>query len=106
MVSEHRLYYLMDLADRFLYIDDGRITESFTPDELKSLTENELSALGLRCTDLGGLYRKININIQADSLHDAEMISARPVLEAIDLGCVRGNTQILDIERLSYCHDR
>ncbi len=102
VVSEHRLYYLMDLADRFLYVDDGRITKSFTPDELRSLTENELSALGLRCTDLGGLYRKMGADIRTASLHDAERFSVQPVLEAIDLGCVRGNTQILDIERLSF----
>jgi len=48
VISEHRLYYLMDLADRFLYVEDGRIAKEFSREEMKNLSEEELEKLGLR----------------------------------------------------------
>ena len=39
VISEHRLYFLMDLADRFVYLDDGFIKRSFTPSELGTLSD-------------------------------------------------------------------
>ena len=47
LISEHRIYYLMDLVDRIVFIEDGCIREVFTPEEL---TEEKRLALGLRCT--------------------------------------------------------
>ncbi len=92
VISEHRLYYLMDLADRFIYLDDGIITASYTSAELARLSDDELASLGLRCTDLNKLDK------------DPENISfanaGQPVVEAIDLNCTKGGNQILDIERL------
>ena len=93
LVSEHRLYYLLDLADRFLYLNDGIITRSFTPGELCRLPDSELASLGLRCTDLHTLEKSPLIG---EIPH-----GAKPALEAIDLGCSRGNHQILDIDRMS-----
>ena len=93
LVSEHRLYYLLDLADRFLYLDDGIITRSFTPGELCGLPDSELASLGLRCTDLRTLEKSPLIG---EIPH-----GAKPALEAVDLGCSRGNHQILDIDRMS-----
>ncbi len=47
LISEHRIYYLMDLVDRIVFIEDGCIREILTPEEL---TEEKRLALGLRCT--------------------------------------------------------
>ena len=33
LIAEHRLYYLMDLADRIVYLEKGKITNIFTPEE-------------------------------------------------------------------------
>ena len=94
IVSEHRLYYLMDLADRFLYLDDGIITRSFTPDELRALSDGELAALGLRCIDLHTLKKSPLIREMGHG--------GKSALEAVDLSCNRGNHQILDIDRLCF----
>ena len=94
VVSEHRLYYLMDLADRFVYLDDGIVTKSFTAQELGKLSDEELSALGLRCTDL---HRLMKSPLIGEIPH-----GGKPVLETVDLGCNRGNHQILDVDRLSF----
>jgi energy-coupling factor transport system ATP-binding protein len=48
IVAEHRLLYVMDLADRILYMQDGRVTQEFTPQEIKRLPREQLGALGLR----------------------------------------------------------
>lgn len=48
VVAEHRLSWLMEIADRFLYVDDGRIVREFSPRELRALSAGEAAQLGLR----------------------------------------------------------
>jgi len=45
VLSEHRLYWLKDLADRFIYLREGRISEIYSFDEIYNKTEEELSKL-------------------------------------------------------------
>lgn len=52
MIAEHRLYYLMELADHIVYLEDGEIARIFTPEEFLRLTENEREHMGLRAVDL------------------------------------------------------
>ena len=37
LIAEHRLYYLMGLADRIVYLEQGRIEKIFTPEEFRGL---------------------------------------------------------------------
>ncbi len=94
VISEHRLYYLMDLADRFLYLDDGIITRSYTPDQLRALSDKELRSLGLRCTNLQTITRSPAIR---EIPHGGKI-----ALETVDLSCSRGNHQILDVDRVCF----
>lgn len=52
IIAEHRLYYLMDLADRFLCVQKGKIVREFTAQQMKVLSNEEIRALGLRTPDL------------------------------------------------------
>lgn len=92
ILSEHRLYYLMDIADRFIYMKDGRIHQVFTREEMLSLPDETLSGMGLRCTDLA--------NIQLGYNDKSEKTSKDIALECIDISSSRGNTKVLDIDRL------
>ncbi|MCR5771848.1 MAG: ATP-binding cassette domain-containing protein [Butyrivibrio sp.] len=92
VISEHRLYYLMDIADRFIYLDDGVIQKSYTSADLSVLSDDDLKKIGLRIADLSMLKRN-------DHKYDTGI--KQPVIEALDLSCTRGGNQILDIERLS-----
>ncbi|GAA0741304.1 ABC transporter ATP-binding protein [Clostridium oceanicum] len=47
--AEHRIYYLMDIVDRFLYIKDGRIIREYTKEEIKALGLLKQKELGIRC---------------------------------------------------------
>lgn len=57
IIAEHRLYYLMDLADRFLCVQKGKIVREFTAQQMKALTNQEIKMLGLRIPDLHQIER-------------------------------------------------
>ena len=48
IIAEHRLYYLMELADRVIYMKDGRIVNDLSIDEFKKIEETQLHQMGLR----------------------------------------------------------
>ena len=60
VISEHRLYYLTDIADRFVYMEDGRITKEFTAAQMKALSDDALRDLGLRCTDIRRIEKSVH----------------------------------------------
>lgn len=59
VISEHRLYFLMDLVDRAVYIDHGDIQRVYTGDEFRTLDDSERVQLGLRCFTLDNRKEKI-----------------------------------------------
>ena len=52
IVAEHRLYYLADLADKIVYMENGCIARIFTPMEFKSLSAETRHRMGLRAIHL------------------------------------------------------
>ena len=48
LISEHRLYYLRGLADRFIYMENGTITQEYSADQFEQLTEEQRAEMGLR----------------------------------------------------------
>ena len=48
IVSEHRLYYLRGLADRFIYLAEGQVSRDYFAAEFEQLTEQQRSNMGLR----------------------------------------------------------
>ena len=48
IAAEHRLFYLWDLIDRVVLMDDGKIIKDYNKNELNKLSDNDLSELGLR----------------------------------------------------------
>ena len=52
IIAEHRLYYLMDVADRIIYLENGRIAGDFTPERFMALSAEGRQSMGLRAIDL------------------------------------------------------
>lgn len=52
LLSEHRLYYLADIADEFWVMENGEIKSRFTAEEAKAFSAEERKALSLRTLDL------------------------------------------------------
>lgn len=48
VIAEHRLYYLMNLADRIIFIRNGKIEKEFTPKQLKKSSKQQITTMGLR----------------------------------------------------------
>ena len=46
LIAEHRLYYLMELADRIVYLEKGQIKKIYTPEEFRKLPEAERETHG------------------------------------------------------------
>jgi energy-coupling factor transport system ATP-binding protein len=52
VVAEHRLYYLMDLAARIVYLNGGRLQAEYAPQQVAALSPERLTEMGLRATEL------------------------------------------------------
>ena len=52
IIAEHRLYYLTDVADRIIYLENGRIADDFTPEQFRLLSAEQRQSMGLRALDL------------------------------------------------------
>lgn len=52
LIAEHRLYYLMDVADRVVYMEQGKIASVYRTSEFRKLTVKQRRDMGLRATDL------------------------------------------------------
>ena len=48
VIAEHRLYYLIPLADRIVFMKDGFIAREFTGDEFRNLSSETVRGMGLR----------------------------------------------------------
>ena len=48
IIAEHRLEWLMDLADRVIYIKNGRIINDYTIEQFKKISKEQLKIMGLR----------------------------------------------------------
>lgn len=48
LIAEHRLYYLREILDRLIHIENGEIKHCYTQREFIRLSTDELHALGLR----------------------------------------------------------
>lgn len=48
IIAEHRLYYLMEIVDRVIYMEDGKIINDYSIEEFKKIEEAKLHQMGLR----------------------------------------------------------
>lgn len=74
LIAEHRLYYLMDIADRIIYLEQGHIAGSFTPAAFQELPDSKRKAMGLRSIDL-----------KKEKPLEREFVSMEPILELKDV---------------------
>ncbi|EOI9066699.1 TPA: ABC transporter ATP-binding protein [Streptococcus pyogenes] len=96
IVAEHRLHYLMDLADNFFYFKNGRLTDKLTTQDLLALTDEQRQDMGLRRLDLSDLKPVLAGKIESQHYRpDASL--------CIEHLTVRAGSKILRcIEQLSF----
>lgn len=52
VISEHRLHAFLPVADRYVYMDKGRLKRTWTKEEFDRLTYEDICPLGLRHPDM------------------------------------------------------
>lgn len=69
IVAEHRLAWLMPLADRVLYMRAGRIEREFSRDEFMQLSDDKRISLGLRSIQMENIeipeFSKVDRNVNS-----------------------------------------
>ena len=99
VVAEHRLYYLSDMADRIIYIQDGKISSEYSCKELQSLPRDHLESMGLRAVT----YTPLKIN---DAGKNEEKAQDDPCLRLKDVTVKRGKKMILQDLDISFAKGR
>ncbi|MDO4324317.1 MAG: ABC transporter ATP-binding protein, partial [Lachnospiraceae bacterium] len=56
LISEHRLWYLVGIADRYVLLENGQISQEFTPEAAANLSRVQRTELGLRAVKREQLY--------------------------------------------------
>ncbi len=90
VIAEHRLHWLVDICDRVIYMNDGRIVSDLPMTEFAALPPEKLCELGLRPLSLRNLKNQSPPAISGDTL------------ELRDFRCsYDGRNLALDIKSLS-----
>lgn len=94
LIAEHRLFYLMDLVDRIVYLEEGRIAEVFTPEEFRRLSRRERESRGLRAIDLGGVVPESSRTGDVPPVLELRQVTLmhrkREILHEVDLCAAAG----------------
>ena len=99
IIAEHRLAWLNDVADRYIYFQHGQVEHIWNAKEFLAKSESELHHLGLRSTDLSSCKNKMKELISAESKKEPVMKlskliigynSETPVLRLPDISFAKG----------------
>lgn len=70
VISEHRLYYLLDIADRFIWLNQGEIQSTYTREKILTFRPEQISAMGLRALDLNQVTLRTEAERSEHSGHE------------------------------------
>lgn len=75
LIAEHRLYYLMDVADRIVYIEQGQVAGIYTPEQFRVIERDERERMGLRAVDL----REVHPQFTSPGATDSKVLKLQDV---------------------------
>jgi len=97
VIAEHRLYYLKGIADRIVYIRDGKVLHDWMEPEFLALSHEERKEMGLRayCLDLNMFYNNVGRHTEKANALEIKKLTAwytrgQRVLEQIDFDAKKG----------------
>lgn len=71
IIAEHRLFYLRDLADRMIVMEEGRITGSYDRKSLLQLSNAAAAAMGLRPLHIARWFKAETGSTEKRNLNDS-----------------------------------
>lgn len=78
IIAEHRLYYLLEIADRFICLKHGKVAFDLSPNELFKQDNDFLYSLGLRSPNIRGLCMKHEAKINKQMLYFEDFTFSYP----------------------------
>lgn len=94
LIAEHRLYYLKDLVDRIVYMEQGRIERIYTPEQFLSIPAVQREVMGLRTMDLESVVPVPKKTVQALPILEIRALSLyhkkQAVMSGVHLRAARG----------------
>lgn len=102
IIAEHRLYYLMDMCDRVIYMESGQIRQEYSRDEFIKIPEDERKLLGLRSVIEVSIDDKIlNVNHKSSRSSSNDLTNSnKNNLQIKDLSYSYNKRKILDIKSI------
>ena len=99
VVAEHRLYFLRDLTDQVLLLENGRVTRRFTGQQFFALSDEQRRELGLRklqaSTPADFTPARVEVTPRGE---DGVLVRGEDGLVLRNLKFAYGKTPVLDIE--------
>ena len=106
VLSEHRLHYLGDICDEYWLVENGEISKKFSKEEIMGFSQEQLSELSLRATDLSSVKKEVksfssgdvkntitakNISFGYKKNRAGKKTSARGILQDINFSASTGD---------------
>ena len=93
LIAEHLLAYLTDLADRYLYFQEGQLVADYPASDFLHRTEDCRQDMGLRCYDSEPYRRAI-------AKQASQFVSDEEGLSVTNLSVCRGSNLLYQIDQL------
>ena len=94
LIAEHRIYYLRELVDRIVYMENGAISAVFSPSQFLSIPEEQRHSMGLRALDLSKVRPRAIAENSQKSILEVRNLSLfykkKPVLDNLNLSAAPG----------------
>lgn len=95
IIAEHRLYYLAEIADRFICIENGTIKHEFSQEQMKALKDQDILQMGLRHSNLRRFaFHTLNSHKDAEVALEVKSLSKAyaklQVIRELNFSCSRG----------------
>ena len=85
IVAEHRLYYLMDIADRVIYLKNGRIEQDMSAAAFGRLGVEQLRAMGLRSLHPANFSKIPAVSLGSNSIEIKNFLFSYGKMEAMNI---------------------
>ena len=99
VIAEHRIWYLMDVADRVIFMEKGRITSDMGIREFSNLSEKQIKLTELRCrnlSDVKAVRAGMNFAEPEAESNSSEMNPGGHILEVAGLTVRFGKRTVLN----------
>lgn len=96
LIAEHRIYYLMGLVDRVIYLENGKIAGNYTSQEFYELKNDTRKHMGLRTLDLNRIHPSFEkcLNVSTSTMLEMKDVSMyykkRIIMQHIHIKAARG----------------